>query len=290
MEVLIIGGSRYFGRRLVQLLHTAGDQVTVLNRGSHTPPAGIGHLVADRDDEAAMRAALAGREFDVVLDQVCYTPRQAEISRRVVSGRVGRYVMTSTVEVYFPLQGAEPALVETLAEPSARPVEPDATAGDYGEGKRQAEAVFSRDPDFDYVPVRLAHVLGGGPADFTGRLAHYVSRIRGAEPVAVHRQPTPASFIRDVEAAEVLAWAAGATVTGPLNAASDGAYDVLTLCEAIGARVGREPRFHTVADDETASPFSFPASRPMDTTRAVRHGFTFSAVRQWLPDVIDEVS
>ncbi|WP_436535645.1 NAD-dependent epimerase/dehydratase family protein [Actinoplanes sp. HUAS TT8] len=286
MRVLIIGGSRYFGRRLVHLLHTAGHDVTVLNRGSSAPPGGVAHLVADRDDEPALHAALGGREFDVVLDQVCYTPRQAEISRRVVTGRVGRYVMTSTVEVYFPYDGAAPALAESLVEPARS----EATTWDYGDGKRQAEAVFSQDPGFEYVSVRLAHVLGGGRADFTGRLAHYVSRISAGEPVAVHGRPTPASFIRDEEAAAVLAWAAAAAVTGPVNAASDGSADVFALCEAIGARVGREPRYRTVADGEAASPFSFPASRPMDTGRAVRHGFTFDELRRWLPAAIDEVA
>ncbi|BCY11718.1 hypothetical protein L3i22_068060 [Actinoplanes sp. L3-i22] len=263
-------------------MHAAGHRVTVLNRGSSPPPDGAGHLIADRDDETAMHTALAGQEFDVVLDQVCYTPRQAEISRRAVTGRVGRYVMTSTVEVYFPFAGPEPALTESLRPPSA-------PAGDYGEDKRRAEAIFQQKPDFVYASIRLAHVLGGGPADFTGRLAHYVSRIRAGEPIAIHARPTPASFIRDREAARVLAWAAGATVTGPLNAASDGPADVRDLCAAIGAHVGREPRYRVVADGETASPFSFPASRPMDTARAARHGFTFGTLRHWLPDVLDEV-
>lgn len=279
-------------------MHTAGDQVTVLNRGSSAPPEGVRHLVADRDDGAALGAALAGREFDVVVDQVCYTPRQAETTRRAVVGRVGRYVLTSTVEVYFPLvggfplvgdDGGEAPLREELRDPAAWPIHMDVGTWDYGEGKRQAEAVFSRESELDFVSVRCAHVLGGGTADFTGRLAHYVSRIRGGEPVAVHPRPAPASFIRDVEVAEVLSWAAGATVTGPVNAASAGAWDVIALCEAIGERLGRTPRYRAVTEDIT-SPFSFSSSRPMDTSRAARHGFDFSSMAQWLPDVIDEAA
>jgi nucleoside-diphosphate-sugar epimerase len=287
VKVLVIGGSRYFGRRLVQRLHADGNDVTVLNRGSSRPPDGVRHLVADRDDGTALRGVLRGREFDVVFDQVCYTPLQAETARRVVVGRVGRYVLTSTVEVYFPLTGDAPtSIAEDRFDPSAWPVELDAGTWEYGEGKRQAEAVFGREPDLDAVTIRTAHVLGGGRADFTGRLAHYVTRIRAGEPVAVHERPTPASFIRDAEMVEVLLWAAGATVTGPVNAASAGALDVVELCEAIGARVGLAPRFQTVTGD--ASPYSFEGSRPMDTGRAERHGFRFGAVAQWLPDVVDE--
>jgi hypothetical protein len=112
-DVLVIGGSRYFGKRLIARLLAAGDRVTVLNRGSSAPPAGVVHLIADRDDEDALRAALGPRTFDVVVDQVCYTPRQAAIARRVFTGRTGRYVMTSTVEVYE--YEDSPALVSEAA-------------------------------------------------------------------------------------------------------------------------------------------------------------------------------
>ena len=79
-EVLVIGGSRYFGKRLTARLLAAGDRVTVLNRGSAAPPPGAVHLVADRDDESALNKALGSRTFDVVVDQVCYTPRQAAVA------------------------------------------------------------------------------------------------------------------------------------------------------------------------------------------------------------------
>jgi nucleoside-diphosphate-sugar epimerase len=288
VNVLIIGGSRYFGRRLVERLCAAGDRVTVLNRGSAAPPRGTTrHLVADRDDGTALRAALRGLDFDVVIDQVCYTPRQAEITRRAVAGRVGRYVLTSTVEVYFPTADAG---TTPLTEDRVVASRWDGAAGSwtYAEGKRQAEAVFAAEQQLATVAVRCAHVLGGGAADFTGRLAHYVDRIRAGRPVAVHARPTPASFVRDVEMAAFLEWAARGSVAGPVNAAATGALDVLALCAAVGVRVGRTPRLRLV-EDGPASPFSFPASRPLDTGRAARHGFAFSQVADWLPDVIDEV-
>lgn len=93
-EVLVIGGNRYFGKRLIARLLAAGDRVTVLNRGSAPPPPGVIQLIADRDDEASLAAAVGERTFDVVVDQVCYTPHQAAIARRVFTGRTARYVMT----------------------------------------------------------------------------------------------------------------------------------------------------------------------------------------------------
>ncbi|MCC9306264.1 reductase [Kitasatospora sp. RB6PN24] len=291
MDVCVIGGSRYFGRRLIGELRDAGARVTVLNRGSVPPPEGVRWLCADRDDEGALRAALGDRRFDVVVDQVCYTPVQAAIGARVFAGRTRRYVLTSTVEVYAQTGGAGP-LPEAAVDPAGWPVnqelpwsDQDFVASHYGEGKRQAEAVLMRAAAFEVALVRTAHVVGG--ADFTGRLAHYVHRIEHGLPVAVHAAPQPASFIRDDEIARFLAWAAGADFTGAVNAASHGALDVRELCEAVGRVVGAEPRL-VVGAGSALSPLSFDRCYPMDNGRARQLGFRFSVLDDWLPQVIEE--
>ncbi|MGW3324512.1 NAD-dependent epimerase/dehydratase family protein [Streptomyces virginiae] len=303
-RILVVGGSRYFGKTLVTRAREAGDEVTVLNRGSGAPPRGVERLVADRDDEEALRTALGSRDFDVVVDQVCYTPLQAAVARRVFAGRTGRYVMTSTMEVYDPatltagpvapgtasvpvaegsLDPARPALVGAAGCPPG-----DRPAYVYAEGKRQAEAVFLRDPAFPYVSVRAAHVLGGGAAEFTGRLAHYVERIAAGTPVDVHRAAYATSFIHHQEMAEFLYWATDQTFTGPVNAASHGATDVIALCEAVAAHVGRDPRYRVVGEGAAASPFSFDRAYAMDNGRASALGFGFGRVADWLPGAIAE--
>ncbi|MFG2990315.1 reductase [Streptomyces sp. NPDC048257] len=309
-RILVIGGSRYFGKTLVTKARDAGDEVTVLNRGSSTPPPGVGRLVADRDDEEGLRAALSGRDFDVVVDQVCYTPLQAAVARRVFAGRTGRYVMTSTMEVYDPATlPAGPSLPARPPRPAgtslpAAPVTeesldparlPPASAvpaasphAAYAEGKRQAEAVFLREPAFPYVAVRTAHVLGGGLAEFTGRLAHYVRRIGAGTPVEVHEAPYGTSFIHHHEMAGFLQWTAEQTFTGPVNAASHGAPDVIALCEAVAGQAGRRPRYRTVPAGAAASPFSFDRPYAMDNGRASALGFRFGRVADWLPGAIAE--
>ncbi|MFB6562165.1 NAD-dependent epimerase/dehydratase family protein [Streptomyces sp. NPDC056400] len=312
-RILVIGGSRYFGKALVARAREAGDEVTVLNRGSGAPPRGVDHLVADRDDEEALRAVLGPREFDVVVDQVCYTPLQAAVARRVFAGRTGRYVMTSTMEVYDPATlpagpvdpvgpgGPVPAVPAPVTEASLDPARlplPGAAgrapgpwpAYVYAEGKRQAEAVFLRDAAFPYVSVRAAHVLGGGPAEFTGRLAHYVERIAAGTPVDVHEAPYATSFIHHHEMAEFLHWTAGQAFTGPVNAASHGAPDVLALCEAVAERVGRRPRYRVVGAGAAASPFSFDRAYAMDNGRASALGFGSGHVADWLPGAITETA
>ncbi|MGW7452694.1 NAD-dependent epimerase/dehydratase family protein [Streptomyces sp. NPDC054787] len=300
-KVCVIGGSRYFGKLLVKRLLAAGHHVTVINRGSLRPPSGVEHLVVDRDDEAALRAALGARTFDVVVDQVCYTPVQAAIAARAFAGRTPRYVMTSTIEVYDPATAALPAVApgtpvpEESVDPATWPVTTELPWHDgayldahYAEGKRQAEAVLTRAGSFAFASVRSAHVLGGGAQEFTGRLAHYVERIARGEQIAVHAQALPTVFIHYEELADLLLWAAAADFTGPVNACSDGPLDVYGLVSVIAAQAGREPLYRVVRAGEEASPFSFDRHYAMSNARAKGLGFPFSRSIDWLPGAVAE--
>ncbi|MFH7596740.1 NAD-dependent epimerase/dehydratase family protein [Streptomyces racemochromogenes] len=301
-RICVIGGSRYFGKLLVRRLREAGHQVTVINRGSGRPPAGVEHLVADRDDEAALLAALGPRTFDVVVDQVCYTPVQAAIAARVFAGRTRRYVMTSTIEVYDPATAALPSLTagtpvpEETVDPAAWPVDPDLPWQDaayledhYAEGKRQAEAVLTRAGGFTFASVRSGHVLGGGAREFTGRLAHYTRRVARGEPVTVRPDERPTVFIHYAELAALLHWAAtGTDFAGPLNACSDGPLDGRALTAAVAAQTGGEPLFAVAAAPAPASPFSFDRHYAMSNARAKDLGFAFRHTADWLPAAVTE--
>ncbi|MFR9776426.1 NAD-dependent epimerase/dehydratase family protein [Micromonospora sp. MS34] len=302
IEACVIGGSRYFGRLLIAKLLASEVRVTVLNRGSTPAPPEVTHLRADRDDEDSLRAALGSRTFDVVVDQVCYTPRQAAVARRVFAGRIRRYVMTSTIEVYDPAGSAAvpPASPGTpvsestidLSSWSIRPDlpwhDPDFLDANYGEGKRQAEAEFSRETGFTFASVRSGHVLGGGANDFTGRLDHYIQRVRSGRPVAVHRTNHRSSFISRDEIADVLCWAAQADFAGAVNARSHVELSVTDICQAIAAAGLGHPVFAAVEPGAEASPYAFDRYYGMDNARAERLGFRFSCTTDWLPRVVAE--
>ncbi|WP_225834685.1 NAD-dependent epimerase/dehydratase family protein [Streptomyces sp. NK08204] len=293
-EVLVIGGNRYFGKRLITRLLAAGDRVTVLNRGSLAPPPGAEHLVADRAGEGALVAALGTRTFDVVVDQVCYSPRHAGIARRVFTGRTGRYLMTSTVEVYEQ-EDTDALVPESTVDPRTVAVDLELPWDDaefiernYGEGKRQAEAVFTAaGPELPFASVRLAHVLGGDD-DFTGRLAHYADRIRTGAPILVPPLPRPATYIHVEEVADFLFWAVGQEFTGPVNAASHGKLGVRELCAEVAAQIPGGKLVFEETESGEVSPFAFRRSYPMDNSRAAGLGFGFDHARLWLPKAIAE--
>ncbi|MFN5603273.1 MAG: NAD-dependent epimerase/dehydratase family protein, partial [Actinomycetes bacterium] len=106
MRALVLGGSVFVGRRLVERLVTEGHQVAVLNRGV-TPtalPAGVEHLVADRTDMEAMSRVLAGREWDAIFDVSGFVmvAGGGDIAGLLdlVDGSVGHYVYVSSIMAY----------------------------------------------------------------------------------------------------------------------------------------------------------------------------------------------
>jgi len=106
MRALVLGGSVFVGRRLVERLVTEGHPVAVLNRGV-TPtalPAEVEHLVADRTDMEAMSRVLAGREWDAIFDVSGFVmvAGGGDIAGLLdlVDGSVGHYVYVSSIMAY----------------------------------------------------------------------------------------------------------------------------------------------------------------------------------------------
>jgi nucleoside-diphosphate-sugar epimerase len=103
---LVLGGTGFVGRRLVEVLVAEGNPVTVLNRGV-TPvelPPRVDRLVADRSDPASMRSALATSDWDAVFDisgvvKVAGGTDAGDIAD-LLAGRVGRYVYVSSQSLY----------------------------------------------------------------------------------------------------------------------------------------------------------------------------------------------
>ena len=121
MRTLILGGTQFIGLHLLYELLRRGHAVTILNRGqtqADLPPE-VERLYADRSDPAAVKTALAGREFDAAFDFSASTFPILAPAVEVLEGRVGRYVFCSTVGVYtpsqtFPIRESHPLAGEPL--------------------------------------------------------------------------------------------------------------------------------------------------------------------------------
>jgi nucleoside-diphosphate-sugar epimerase len=102
-RILFIGGTGIISSACVRRAVAAGHQVALLNRGStaHRPvPPEAERLRADVHDPESVRAALAGREFDVVVQFLAFTPDQVQSDVDTFAGRTGQYVFISSASAY----------------------------------------------------------------------------------------------------------------------------------------------------------------------------------------------
>lgn len=296
-DILVIGGTRYFGKLLVQRLVRAGHRVTIATRGYAPDPFGarIERIRVDRRNETAMRSAFAGKRYDLVFDQMCYSPLDAAIAVRTFAGKVGRYVMTSTIDVYRGIAPGAGALLENDLRVLAQPIDtgypwhdPKRAVESYVAGKVQAEAYLYRDGSLPLVTARLAHVLGG-PEEFTGRLSWYVDALRSGMALRYTDAAAKLSFLGTQEAAAFLDWVGAQSFTGPVNAASHGALSAHDLFGRVADVLDAQARFQQVAGPVAPgvlSPFDADQAMVLDTGRASTLGFKFSHTDEWLDNVI----
>ncbi len=108
MKILVLGGSTFVGRRMVDLLVREGHEASVLNRGrtASTLPPGVGRIVGDRTSTESMRAALGGTEWDAVIDVSGFVMAagggEFEELLGLLDGQVGSYVFVSSIMAFEP--------------------------------------------------------------------------------------------------------------------------------------------------------------------------------------------
>lgn len=162
MSSLVLGGSVFVGRRLVDALLAAGHDVAVLNRGrtgTDLPPE-VARIHADRTDPASMRAALAGRTWDAVYDVSGFVMvaggGDIDALLELVDATTDCYVYVSSIMAY------DQTLVGVVPWTEDRPTDADGP-GTYGGFKAFAEgAMLARHhrTGFPITIVRPAAIYG----------------------------------------------------------------------------------------------------------------------------------
>ncbi|MGC9541076.1 SDR family oxidoreductase [Streptomyces sp. UG1] len=214
MRLLMLGGTEFAGRAVVEAALGRGWEVTVFHRGRHEPVAGVRSLHGDRTAPDGL-AALAEHtgEWDAVVDTWSAAPRAVRDSARLLRGRAGRYVYVSSRSVY----AWAPPAGYTEDAPLVEGAEAGAEESDYARDKLGGElgAVEGFGADRS-VLVRAGLILG--PYENVGRLPWWLGRIARGGPVLA---PGPRDLpLQYVDVRDLAQWVLGAVereLSGPYN-------------------------------------------------------------------------
>ncbi|MCB1749912.1 MAG: NAD-dependent epimerase/dehydratase family protein [Gammaproteobacteria bacterium] len=250
---LVLGGTAFIGRHLVEHLQAQGHDVTLLNRGGSTPPPGVAVLVADRHDPRGVRAALAGRDWDHVFDisaSVQVAPLES-VGALVedLDGHCGVYVFVSSIAACRMGQGAFPWTEDVLTTRS-RP-------GKYGGHKAAVERLLAERRaarGFPYVVVRPAAVYGPHDNIPDGEMAMFL-RLRQGRPVLLPHDGLvcfPYGHVADLARALLLA-ARTPAAQGEIFNVTGESVTARHYVDTLARIVGVEPDIVAIPEDVLAT-------------------------------------
>lgn len=287
-RALVMGGTQFFGKRLVANLLQAGYDVTIATRGKTADPFGdsVNRLIIDREARETLEKAVAGKSWDVVYDQTCYSPQEALDACELFSGKTGRYIFTSTMAVYDYGSGR----VEADFDPYRHPIGKIGTRREYAgllgyqEAKRTAEAILFQQADFSVAAVRFPVVIG--PDDFTNRLRFHVEHVQRQIPIGISNPDITMCFISSEDAGRTLSWLADSQLAGPVNSCSYGELTLRQLLMQIEELVGKRAVIVAEAQPADQSPYAMPESWSVNPQKIKEAGFTASSLQDWLPELL----
>jgi 2'-hydroxyisoflavone reductase len=203
MQILVLGGTQFLGRHVVDAALARGHDVTLFNRGQTRPDLfpDVEKLHGDRDGDLA---ALEGRSFDAVVDTSGYVPRIVQETIDAL-GAVGHYTFVSSISVYADVSTppTEESPVAELKEPTEEWREA------YGELKALCEDVVRERFPNAFIP-RPGLIVG--PWDPTGRFTYWPVRLAAGGRVLASAPPDADAQV--IDARDLAAWIVSAAESG----------------------------------------------------------------------------
>src|ERR1700746_2303177 len=100
MNILLIGGTGFISRHVVSQLRDAGHRLTIFHRGNSSVPEEEGEILGDRNHLPEFKDLFRQKKFDLVIDMVLSSARQAQALVETFRGLVSRVVVASSMDVY----------------------------------------------------------------------------------------------------------------------------------------------------------------------------------------------
>ncbi len=199
MKILILGGTKFLGRYLVDAALAGRHEVTLFNRGKTNPTLfpNIETIIGDRENDIEK---LSGREWDALIDVAGYVPRIVRLAAQSLERAVKRYVYISSVSAYAGFQKVGINESDPVGKLEDETVE-EITGETYGPLKALCEKTVQEIYGDRALIVRPG--LIAGPYDPTDRFTYWPMRVkRGGDMITPDTPDTPIQIIdvRDLAA------------------------------------------------------------------------------------------
>ena len=248
MKLLLLGGTGFLSRYLVETALRRGHDVTLFHRGQTDPDLfpELDHVRGDREKEKDL-TALAGRSWNAVIDTCGYVPRVVHTSAAFLAGAVEHYTFISSLNAYAQLNvdGIDESYpVGTLADETVEEV----TSTSYGPLKALCEQAAEQ-----VLPGRALIIRPGllvGPSDPTGRFTYWPHRLaQGGEVLVADRKDQPVQFIDARDLAEWSIRLVEARQTGVYNATGPAhPFTMQQLLEQCNTVCGKDVHFTWISE------------------------------------------
>lgn len=215
MRLLVLGGTKFLGRAIVEAALERGHELTLFNRGVTNPDL-FPDVEKIRGDRTESLAPLAGRDWDAVLDVATFLPRVVRISVEALRGHVSRYVYVSSISAYADMSVApvEGNAVAELEDPASESLE------DYGALKAACERIVEDAYGERALIVRPGLIVG--PHDPTDRFTYWPRRIaEGGRVLAPAPPSAPVQFVDVRDLGEWIVHSTEEQLSGIYNATGE---------------------------------------------------------------------
>ena len=302
MNILIIGGTKFLGRHLVESALARGHAVTLFNRGKTNPNLfpQVETILGDREYDLDK---LAGHEWDAVIDVAGYFPRIVRLSATGLreAGSVGRYVFISSISVYADVSKVgidESHPVGRIEDETMEEI----TGESYGPLKALCEKAVQEIYGERALVVRPGLIVG--PNDPTDRFTYWPVRVaQGGEVLAPERPDVPVQIVDVRDISEFIIHLIEENASGVYNATGpDYALTfgrMLETCKQVSGS-DADIRWASVEflNQNNVAPWSdLPVWIPdtaeeagfsrFDVSKAIQAGLTFRPLEEIVRDTID---
>jgi 2'-hydroxyisoflavone reductase len=257
MRILILGGTKFLGRAIVDAARAKGHELTLFNRGQHDPSAypDLEQLHGDRTQPGGLDA-LDGRSWDAAIDTAAYLPRDVRSMCDALAEQTKHYTFVSSISVFAshaaPGQDETAAVARLTPEQQAKldalPLGATITARDLGElyGPLKAACEDVARAAFPGAALIVRPGLIVGPYDGSDRFTYWPARLmKGGDVLAPGK---PGRVVQMIDVRDLAEWmvrmvegrvAGTIQATGPAHRLAFG--EVLDACARVARARGAPP-------------------------------------------------